>query len=67
MDYDREQIQNIVEAQRSFFRSGKTLDLNWRIEQLTKLKQAVIDNQEMLEDALHEDLRRSRTEAFLTD
>ena len=42
MAYDREQIRTIVEAQRSFFRSGKTLDVSWRREQLKKLKAAVL-------------------------
>ena len=41
--------------------------MKWRIEQLKRLKQAVIDNRQMLEEALHEDLGRSNTEAYLCD
>ena len=67
MSYTKERISGIVSAQRKFFRSGKTLDLKWRIEQLKKLKQAVIDNEELLEKALYEDLRKSKTEAYLCD
>lgn len=67
MDWTQERIHEIVLAQRSFFRTGKTLSLDWRIEQLKRLKQAVMDNRKMLEDALYEDLRKSAFEAYLVD
>lgn len=67
MSYTQEMISNTVAAQRSFFRSGETLDVAWRIRQLKKLKQAVIDRQDLLSGALQEDLGKSRTEAFLCD
>ena len=65
--YTQETVHSIVEKQRQFFRTGVTLDVNWRIEQLKKLKQAVIDHRELLEKALWEDLRKSPTEAYLCD
>ena len=37
-----QEIHRIVEKQREFFRSGKTLDISWRIGQLKKLKDAVL-------------------------
>ena len=67
MAYTQEQIHGIIMKQRQFFRTGKTLDVTWRIEQLKKLKQAVIDRQKELEDALQEDLCKSDTEAYLCD
>ena len=67
MPYTQQSVHEIVLKQRSFFKSGKTLDVKWRIEQLKRLKQAVIDNRQMLEEALHEDLGRSNTEAYLCD
>ena len=67
MAYTQEQIHALVEAQRDFFRTGKTLDIKWRIEQLKKLKQAVIDHREALEEALYEDLGKSPVEAYLCD
>ena len=67
MTYTQERIQEIVANQRRFFRSGKTLDINWRLHQLKKLKAAVIAHEEELEKALYEDLGRSRTEAYLCD
>ena len=67
MAYTQETVHAIVEKQRAFFRTGATLDVNWRIEQLKKLKQAVIDHRAMLEQALYDDLRKSPVEAYLCD
>ena len=67
MEYTKESIHNIVLSQRKFFRTGKTLDVNWRIRQLLRLKQALIAHQKELQDALYEDLRKSPMEAYLVD
>ena len=67
MPYTQDRVHEIVQAQRRFFRTGATLDVNWRITQLKKLKQAVLDHQQMLEEALYEDLGRSPVEAYLCD
>ena len=65
--YTNEQIQQIVATQRNFFRTGATLPIKWRIEQLKKLKTAVKAYATDFEDALIEDLGRSRVEAYLCD
>ena len=65
--FTEEEIRRVVEAQRKFFRSGTTLPVGWRIEQLKKLKEAVLAHEQEFEDALAEDLGRSRVEAFLCD
>ena len=49
---DSERIHSVVEAQRAYFRSGATLPVKFRIEQLKRLKQAVLTNRQKLEDAL---------------
>jgi aldehyde dehydrogenase (NAD+) len=67
MTYTQENIQEIVANQRRFFRSGVTLDVKWRLQQLKKLKAAVIAHEEELEKALYEDLGRSKMEAYLCD
>lgn len=67
MLYTQETVHETVLKQRKFFRSGTTLDVNWRIGQLKKLRQAVTDHREMLEAALYEDLGKSPVEAFLVD
>ncbi|MBQ7486548.1 MAG: aldehyde dehydrogenase family protein [Clostridia bacterium] len=67
MAYTKDRIHEIVLNQRQFFRTGETLDVSWRIERLKMLRQAVIDNQNMLRDALLEDLGKSPVEAYLCD
>ncbi|AOZ95699.1 aldehyde dehydrogenase family protein [Butyrivibrio hungatei] len=65
--YNKEEIEKIVDAQREFFLRGETLDVNWRIQQLKKLKKAVIDNEKELEKALADDLGRAPLEAYFCD
>ena len=60
-------IQSIVEAQRAFFRTGETLDVKWRINQLKRLRAAVRDHSQEMEKALADDLGRSAVEAYLCD
>ena len=67
MAYTISDIQNTVNAQRVFFRTGTTLDINWRLHQLRKLRDAVIAHEKEFEDALSKDLGRSATEAYLCD
>ena len=67
MGYDSKQIHQIVESQREFFASGRTLDVKWRIRQLKRLKRAVLENRKELTDALYKDLGKSSVEAYLCD
>ena len=67
MPYTQETVHEIVVKQRQFFRTGVTLDVNWRMEQLRKLKQAVLDREAQLEAVLYEDLGKSPMEAYLCD
>lgn len=67
MAYTKEQIHEIVLEQREFFLSGKTLDINFRKEQLLKLKNALVIHEKEIIEALHTDLGRSETEAYLLD
>ena len=43
-----EQIRIIVEKQRNFFNTGKTLDVNFRILYLKKLYKVIKDNIELI-------------------
>ncbi len=60
-------IHEIVENQRAFFRTGETLDTDFRLKQLQKLKEAVIRHCSELECALNADLGRAPTEAYFCD
>jgi len=65
--YSQQDIQSVVAAQRRFFRTGATLPVSWRIEQLKRLKAAVIAHTADFAAALAEDLGRSEVEAYLCD
>ena len=67
MNDTENEIRDIVAAQRKFFRTGATLPVKWRIQQLKKLKKAVLEHETEFEEALAEDLGRSPLEAYLCD
>lgn len=67
MAYTEIEIKKIVNNQRSFFLSGETLDISWRIAQLKKLRDSVQEHVKEITDALHADLNRSNVEAYLCD
>ena len=65
--YTQEDLEKILDSQRQFFKTQTTFDISWRIEQLKKLRDAVIKNEEEIEKALYEDLGRSPLEAYFCD
>ena len=67
MAYTENDIRGIVERQRAFFRTGETLDVSYRIEQLKKLRASVLAHEALFEQALYDDLGRSKVEAYLCD
>ncbi|MDR0844176.1 MAG: aldehyde dehydrogenase family protein [Tannerella sp.] len=54
----------LIEKQRSFFATGKTKDIAFRIEQLTCLRSSILRNYPKVTKALNQDLRKSEFEAF---
>ena len=62
-----DRIVTITEAQRRFFKSGKTLDVSYRKDMLRKLAAAMEKWEEKLCDALWKDLHKSYEEAYLTE
>jgi aldehyde dehydrogenase (NAD+) len=60
-------IANLVKAQREFFLSGKTLEVDFRVEALKKLKVAVQRHEEDFSKALYQDLRKSKLESYMSE
>ena len=54
----------LIQRQRDFFNSGKTLPLEFRIGQLKKLKDSIERNEKLVLGALYKDLRKSEIEAY---
>ncbi|KAI6170669.1 Aldehyde dehydrogenase [Aphelenchoides bicaudatus] len=50
--------RQLVEGQREFFKSGATRSLEFRREQLLKLRKAIVKEADAIKDAIHRDLRR---------
>lgn len=63
----REEIQNIVKVQRQYFQTGETLDLQFRINALKKLKKAIEDNEDRINSAIKKDLGKSAFESYMCE
>lgn len=60
-------VENIVKKQRAFFETHKTKDVNFRIEQLKKLKNAIETREKDISKALEKDLGKSSTESYMAE
>lgn len=61
------QITKIVAEQKDFFRSGKTLDIQFRLKALKALKAALLKWEKPLVEALWADLHKSYEESYMTE
>ncbi|NLA47865.1 MAG: aldehyde dehydrogenase family protein [Bacteroidales bacterium] len=64
---EKEEIDLILEEQQRFFRSGKTLDTNFRLEILKKLRSLIIYHEKEITDALWEDFHKPEFEVIATE
>ncbi len=62
-----QEIQSLLEKQRAYYRSGATIPVKFRIEQLGKLYAAVKKYQNEINDALRSDLGKSHFEGFMCE
>ena len=62
-----EEIQNLLEKQRKYYKSGATIPVDFRIEQLKKLYATVKKYQTEVNDALTSDLGKSHFEGFMCE
>jgi aldehyde dehydrogenase (NAD+) len=60
-------VGDIIRKQRDFFKTGRTKEVAFRIEQLKTLKQAVVENQTAIIEALKADLNKPEFEAYGTE
>jgi len=60
-------VGTISEKQRSFFGTHRSKNVDFRIEQLKRLKTAVLDYEGKVMEALYRDLHKSRMEAYNTE
>jgi len=60
-------IEQLLQTQREYFRTGETLPVSFRIKMLRKLYEAVKRREVDICNALKEDLGKSATEAFMCE
>ena len=60
-------LDEILDEQRTYFNSGATLDVDFRIEKLKILKSAIVNYKEKIVRAVYEDLRKPEFEAYTTE
>lgn len=64
---NKAEIEALVEKQRKFFSSGATLDVTYRVQALQKLRQALLDNEAAIAEALRQDLGKSAEESYMCE
>lgn len=60
-------MNDILQKQKRYFRAGETLSLEFRLKQLTRLKEAIQANEQEIMDTLEEELNKSPLEAYATE
>lgn len=62
-----ENILNIFNKQKEFFYSNETMNIEFRINSLKKLRSIIKENEDAIMEALYKDLKKSNFEAFATE
>ncbi len=60
-------IDQLYKGQKAFFASQQSLSIDFRKQQLRKLRKAIQDYQNELEEAVWKDLRKSKEEFYITE
>ena len=60
-------IDMILEKQQEYFKTGKTLPVKFRIDQLKKLKRTIIEKEDKIVDALKSDLGKGSYESYMCE
>lgn len=62
-----QQIEELVSLQRTFFETGTTLSLDFRLQSLKKLHNAILRMEPQINAALQSDLGKSATETYMCE
>ena len=61
------EIEELVQRQRDFFRTGRTKDVAFRIAALQKLENSIVKYEKEINEALYADLHKSAFEGYMTE
>jgi aldehyde dehydrogenase (NAD+) len=64
---EKEEIRSIIDAQRKFFATGKTYDIDYRLSILKKLRSLIIQHEQDIIDALWKDFHKPEFEVIGTE
>jgi aldehyde dehydrogenase (NAD+) len=64
---DKTEIQTIIEKQKLFFESGRTLDINFRLDVLKRLKATIIKHEKDVYEALRADFNKPEFETYASE
>jgi aldehyde dehydrogenase (NAD+) len=64
---EKEAIKTALDSQRKFFKTGKTFDVDYRIETLKKLRSLIIQYEPEIKDALWKDFHKPAFEVVATE
>ena len=67
MNFTNEDVESMIALQHEFYFTGATKSPEFRKEMLTKLRNAIVDNEDAITDALEKDLGKSAFEAYVTE
>lgn len=62
-----QEIETIINDQRQYFHTGVTISIQHRLEALDNLKSAIVRHKENLLEAMHTDLGKSASEAYMCE
>ncbi|MBM7580703.1 aldehyde dehydrogenase family protein [Jeotgalibacillus terrae] len=63
----KEDVQKIIDQQKTFFHSGVTKDVKFRISQLKRMQRVIKENEQDILDALNKDLGKNEFEGYVTE
>ncbi|NEO00351.1 MAG: aldehyde dehydrogenase family protein, partial [Moorea sp. SIO3I7] len=67
LELQTSQFKDILAQQRNFFSTGKTKDVAFRIAQLKRLKQVILENDAAILEGLKADLHKAEFESYATE
>ena len=60
-------ISQVISLQKKFFKTQQTKNIEFRAIQLEKLRDIIINNEELLFSAIHKDFGKSKFDTFTTE
>ena len=64
---NQEQIKKLLDSQRAYFLSGETLDIDFRLQQLQKLKASFVKYEPQIIEAVKKDMGRNEMETYFIE